>query len=58
MIHKWFKEFLLYHKNLNYDLREGQPRITVTPEHIEAVKKLIALGNHVMCDEIERCVNI
>ena len=57
-IYIWFKEFSRRHKCLSDDVREGRPRSSVTTAYIGAVRKLIASNLHVMCDEIEICLNI
>ena len=58
LIFNWITEFSRYRKNLSDDVREGRQRSAVTPEHIDAVREVIASKSHMTYGERKSPLNI
>jgi len=57
-VNRWFNEFNRGRTSVADEFPEGRPRTTVTPENIEAVRKLITEDRHVTYREIEAGLGI
>lgn len=57
-VQRWFNEFNRGRISLKDEFREGRPKSAVTPENIDAVRKLILHDRHMTYREIETCLGI
>ena len=54
----WFAEFCRARSSLEDELFSGKPSDAVTPENIEAVRKIVEADRRVTCHEIQAQVGI
>ena len=58
IVYDWFNEFKLDRVSLSDESREGRPITAITPESIDAVRKMIEEDRHTTYVEIEACLSI